>query len=127
MKTGNVGGYLLPSRRKFCNDKNNSGKIQNFTRSTKTKRPTLDSGATSLHPIGSAFNYIETSSNNHGSNVFVSWERTDIKQITNITFFYDSFSILTNDNIKSMGRFRIQLLIEDNIWSTLYNIPKIDR
>ena len=26
-----------------------------------------------------------------------------------------------------MGRFRIQLLIEDNTWSTRYNIPKNDR
>ena len=26
-----------------------------------------------------------------------------------------------------MGRFRIQLLLEDNTWSTRYNIPKKDR
>ena len=26
-----------------------------------------------------------------------------------------------------MGRFRIQLLLEDNAWSTRYNIPKNDR
>ena len=26
-----------------------------------------------------------------------------------------------------MGRFRIQLLLEDNTWSTRYNIPKNDR
>ena len=26
-----------------------------------------------------------------------------------------------------MGRFRIQLLLEDNTWSTRYNIHKIDR
>ena len=26
-----------------------------------------------------------------------------------------------------MGRFRIQLLLEKNTWSTWYNIPKIDR
>ena len=26
-----------------------------------------------------------------------------------------------------MGRFRIQLIIEDNTWSTRYNIPKNDR
>ena len=32
--------------------------------------------------------FIETSSNNHGhERVFVSWERTDIIQITNITFY----------------------------------------
>ena len=26
-----------------------------------------------------------------------------------------------------MGRFRIQLLLEDNTWGTRYNIPKTDR
>ena len=72
IKTGNGVGYLLPSWRIFCNDKNNNGKITNFIRATKTNSPTGDSGATSLPPIGSAFLYIETSSNNHGSNVFVS-------------------------------------------------------
>ena len=55
--------------------------------------------------------YVETSSNNHGNNVFVSFERTDIFQISNITFYYDRFSILTNDSLKSMGRVRIQLLL----------------
>ena len=68
-----------------------------------------NSGATGLPLIGSAFMYIETSSNNHGSNVFVSWERTDIIQIINITFYHNRLSILTDDNLKSMVRFRIQL------------------
>ena len=90
--------------------------------------PTGESGASSLPPIGNAFMYIETSSNNSGSDdVFVSWERTDIIQITNITFYYNRFSILTSDSLKSMGRFRIQLLLDDNTWSTRYNIPKNDR
>ena len=72
--------------------------------------------------------YIETSSNNHGhERVFVSFERTDINQISNITFYYNRFSILTNDSKQSMGSFRIQLLLEDNTWSTRYNIPKNDR
>ena len=70
--------------------------------------------------------YIETSYNNHGNNVFVSFERTDIIQISNITLYYNRFSILTNDSLKSMGRFRIQILLEDNTWSTRYNIPKND-
>ena len=26
-----------------------------------------------------------------------------------------------------MGRFRVQLLLQDNTWSTRYNIPKNDR
>ena len=107
-----------------CNDRNNNGKIQNFIRSTKTNSPSSNSGAKNLPPIGSAFMYIETSSNNHGPNVFVTWESTDIIQITNITFYYNRFSILTDDSKKSMGCFRIQLLLEDNIWSTQYTIAK---
>ena len=71
--------------------------------------------------------YIKTSSNIQGNIVFVSWERTDVIQITNITLFCNRFSILTNDSLKSMGRFRIQLLIEDNTWSTRYNIAKNDQ
>ena len=128
IKYPNSGGYLLQNCLIKCNDINNAGKIQNFIRSTKTGSPTGDSGAESLPPIGDSFMYIETSSNNHGhERVFVSWERTDIIQITNITFYYNRFSILTNDSLKSMGRFRIQLLSEDNTWSTRYNIPKNDR
>ena len=72
--------------------------------------------------------YIETSGDNCGSdNVFVSWERTDIIQITNITFSYERCSILTNDSEKSKGRFGIQLLLEYNTWSIRYTIAKNDR
>ena len=68
--------------------------------------------------------FIETSSNNSGSNkVFVSWERTDIIQITNITFYYNRFSTSDN-NLRGMGRFRIQLLLEDKTWSDQYTIAK---
>ena len=84
--------------------------------------------STSLPPIGDAFMYIETSSINYGHEiVLVSFERTDVTQISNITFCYNRFSVLTNKSKKSMGRFRIQLLLEDNTWSTRYNIPKNDR
>ena len=127
MKSGNTGGYLLPYWKNCCNDKNNNGKIQNFIISTTTNSPTGDSGASSLPPIGSAFMYIETSSGNHGNFVLCSFERTDIIQLTNITFYYNRFSILTNNILKATGRFRIQLLLEDNTWSTRYNIPKHDR
>ena len=84
------------------------------------------SGAESLPPIGNSSMYIKTSSNYHGNNVFINWERTDIIQISNITSFYNRFSILTNDSFKSMGRFRIHLF-KDNTWSTRYNIAKNDR
>ena len=56
-------------------------------KSTKTISPTVHSAATSSPPIGNSFMYIETSSNNHGNNVFVSFEQTDIIQISNITFY----------------------------------------
>ena len=36
MKAGNTGGYLLPYWKIVCNNKNISGKIQNFIKSTKT-------------------------------------------------------------------------------------------
>ena len=126
IKSPNTAGYLLPYWKISCNDRNNNGKIANFVRSTKTNSPTGDSGATSLPPIGDSFMYIETSSNINGNNVFVSWERTDIIQISNITFYYNRFST-SDSNLRAMGRFRIQLLLEDNTWSTRYNIPKNDR
>ena len=63
--------------------------------------------------------YIETSSNYHGSdNIFVKFERTDIIKISNFTFYYNRYSILTD------SRFQIQLLLEDNTWNTHYTIPK---
>ena len=82
MKAGNTGGYLLPYWKVICNDKNINGKIQNFIKSTKSNSPTGNSGITSFPPFGDSFMYIETSSNNNGNNVFASFERTDIIQIT---------------------------------------------
>ena len=125
IKYPKTGGYLLPGWRIFRNDKNNNGKIQDFIKSTKTNSPTGHSGATSLSPIGDAFMYIEMCSNNSGSDdIFVSWERVDIIQVTNVTFYYNRYSIFTDDSKKSMGRFRIQLLLEDNTWSWQYIIAK---
>ena len=102
-KYPDTGGYLLQNSIIKCNDKNNKGKIQNFIKSTKTNSPTGYSGATSLPPIGNSFMYIETSSNNHSNNVCVSFERTDIIQIVNITFYYIRFSILTSNSLKSIA------------------------
>ena len=110
MRYPNIGSGLLQKWNIKCNNKNNQSRINDFIKSTITNSPTGYSGATSLPPIGESFMYIETSSNNHGNNVFVSWERTDIIQITNITFYYNRFSILTNEDKKSMGGFRIELL-----------------
>ena len=55
-------------------------------KSTKTNYPTGDSAASSSSPIGDNFMFIGTSSNIHGNNVFVSFERTDIIQFIDITF-----------------------------------------
>ena len=124
-KYPNKGQYLLSSWRIFCNDKNNNGKLQNFIRSTKTNSPTGTSGAIVSPPIGDSFMYIETSGNNFGSNVFCSWERIDIIQISNFTFYYNRFSIQAD--LRSMGRFQIQVLTKDNVWITKFNIPKIEQ
>ena len=67
--------------------------------------------------------YIETSTNNHGNYVYCILERTDIIQITNISFYYNRFSI-SDLNLKSMGRFRIVLLLENYLWTTQYTIDE---
>ena len=127
IKFPNSGVELLQKWKIYCNNKVNQSRINDFIKSTKTNSPTGESGAVSLPPIGTAFMYIETSGNNNGNdNIFVSWERTDIIQITNITFYYNRYSISAPEHsqLKKMGRFRIQLLLEDNIWSTVYTIAK---
>ena len=124
MKHPNSGGYLLQNWVIECNDKNNNGKTENSMKSTKTSSPTQDSGATTMPPIGNSFMYLETNGNNHEDNVFVSWERTDFIQNTNITFYYNRFSFLTSLDHKAMGCFRIHLLLEDNTWTTQYTIAK---
>ena len=128
IKYPNIGSELLQKWNIKCNNKNNVSKVGDFIKSTKTNSPTGNSGATSLSPIGKICMYIETSSNNHGhEKVFVSFERIDIIQISSIAFYYNRFSILNDNSKKSMGRFRIQFLLEDNTWSTRYIIPKNDR
>ena len=87
----NTGGYLLQNWIMKCKDKNNNGKIQHFIKSTKSNSLTGYSGAESLPPVDTSFMYNETSSNNHGKNVFISFEGTDIIQISNITFYYNRF------------------------------------
>ena len=127
IKYPNSGGYLRHNWNIKCNDKKGAGKIQSCKKSIKTNSSTSDSGATNLPPIGESFMYMETSCNNHGNNAFVSCERTDIIEITNIIFYYNRYSVLTDNNLKNMGCFRIQWLLEDNTWSPSYNIPEHDR
>ena len=70
--------------------------------------------------------YIETSQNSSGSEkIFVSFERTDNIQITNITFYYNRFSILNNNSLKLMSCFGNQLLLKDYTWNTKFIISKI--
>ena len=91
----NIGSDLLQKWNIKCNIKNNISKVDDFLKSTKTNSPTGYTGSTSLPPIGNSFVYIEISSNNHGhEKVFICWERTDIIQISNITFYYKRFSFL---------------------------------
>ena len=122
----NIGSDLLQKWTIKCNNKNNQSILSDFIKSTKTNSPTNDSGATILPPIGNAFMYIETSSNNNGNYVYVTWEITDIIQITNISFYYNRFSI-SDVNLGAMGRFKIQLLLENNTWTTQFIINENDQ
>ena len=124
----NIRSDLIQKRKMECINKFNQSRKTDFIKSTKSNSPTGYSGATKLPPIGSAFLYIENSSNIHGhERVFVSFEGTVTIQVSNITLYYNRFSILTFDSKKSMGRFRIQFLLEDYTWSTEYKIDKNDR
>ena len=55
--------------------------------------------------------FIETMSNNIGQEVIVSFERTNVIQISNITFYYKHQSTPACSTPKCTGRFRIQKLI----------------
>ena len=82
------GGYLLQQWITKCNSKNDSGKMQNFIRSTRSNTTTSGSGATAFPHKGDSFTYIETSSANSGcENVFVCFERTDILEFN--WWFYE--------------------------------------
>ena len=67
--------------------------------------------------------YIETTAYNLGGGVFSSFERTDILQISNINLYYKRSSARSN---KTRERFRIQLLLNDESWSTRYNTANKD-
>ena len=55
-------------------------------KSTTTNSATPITAATILPPFGFSFMYIEKNGNNHGPNVHVKFERTDIVQLSDITF-----------------------------------------
>ena len=121
----NTGSNLLQKWKIQCSNKYDHSRVGDFLKSTKTNSPTGHSGATTLPPIGWCFMFIEVSTNNHGNNkCIVSFERRDIIQISNITFYYNRHSFMTDESKKGMGRFRIQLLLDDGNWSTRYTIEK---
>ena len=80
-----------------------------FVQATTENSPTGYSGATTLSPNGDSFMFVETSFTNSGENVFCTFERTGNIQISSITFYYNRFSTPVV-NLRSMGRFRIQVL-----------------
>ena len=123
MISPNNGLYLLQKWSIECKDKNNNGKISNFLKSTRMRSPTGDSGADALPPIGRAFMYIETSGNNNGDYTYVRLIRTDIIQISNISFYYNRFSS-SDESLRAMGLFRIDLLLDNNTWTNKYTIEK---
>ena len=123
MITPNSGGYLLQKWIIECKDKNNNGKISNFIKSTRTQSPTGDSGATTLPPIGRGFMYFETSGNNSGSNTYIKLIRTDIIQISNISFYYNRYSA-TDPDLRAMGRVSIDILLDDNTLVNKYLIQE---
>ena len=125
IKFPNIGTDLLQKWNIKCNNKNYQSIQSDFIKSTKTNSPTNYSGATILPPIGNAFMYIETSSNNHSNYTYVTWERTDIIQITNISFYYNRFTS-PDISLRAMGRFKILLLLENNEWVTHYTIDEND-
>ena len=86
-----------------------------FTRATRTNSPTGNKEGTTLPPIGNNSMYNETSCKNFGVNVFVSFQRTEIIQINDITFFRNRFSNPTK-RLRSTGQFRFQLILASGQW-----------
>ena len=123
MRAPNNGLNLLQKWHIICKDRNNNSKINNFIKSTKTQSSTEDSGATSLPPIGNSFMYLESSGINHGEGTYAILTRRDIIQITNILFYYNRFSI-SDENLRAMPRFRVQILLENGNWDNKNTIEK---
>ena len=123
MRAPNSGVYLLQKWKIDCRDRYNNAKINNFIKSTKTQSPTDFSGATVLPPIGSSFMYLESSGNNNGDITYVILVRTDSIQLTNISFYYYRFS-KSDENLKAVPRFRIELLLENGNWENKFTIDK---
>ena len=83
-------------------------------KTSKGSTPTSDTGVKSVPPIGGSLKFVETNANDFRANVYRSFERTDVFQIGNISFYY---SRISKDVNQAMGRFGIQPLLTDNTWS----------
>ena len=69
--------------------------------------------------------YLETSGNNYNGsndNVFVSFERTHIIHISNMTFYHNRFST-SKPNKRGMGILEVQLIINGS-WETEFTIEE---
>ena len=121
----NIGHDLLQNWLIIVNNRHGEGRPSDFIKSTKSNSPTGESGATSLPPIGTCFMYVECSGNNYNSandDAFVSFERTDIIHISNITLYYNRYSI--SDPLKRrMGKLENQLL-RNGSWQREFTIEK---
>ena len=94
-----------------CNDKNNKVEKTNLINAEQTSSPTGITSATSLTPIVDSFLYIETSSRHNANGVFVSLQRTDNVQISDIKNYCSTYSGASS---KLMGRFKIKFPKSNN-------------
>ena len=106
----NPGGNLLQQWDIKGDDKINRGKKTKLSKSSLSSTPTESTGAPNIPPICNSFMFIETNSIIFGPNVFCSFERTAIIQISFITFYFNRYSN-PRIEVKAMGNFRILFLL----------------
>ena len=87
-------GFLLQQWIIKCADKKNDGKIQKFIKSSKRNTATPNTGSTTLHPIGESFTFVETTGDNYSRNDFVGFQRTDVIQISKISYYCNRFQLM---------------------------------
>ena len=100
----------------------NLGKITDFIKTTaSTQSPTShiqDPNQDQLQTTTMLLCTLKSSGSNSGEGVFCSWERTDLHNISNVTFYYNRFST-SNESLRNRGRFRIEIL-KNNNWETIF-------
>ena len=123
LKTRSFAGYLPPSCKIVRCDKNIAGKVTNLKISIKMNFPTANTKASSILPIGDCFMYVGRSSIKLGLGVFVSFERSDFFQISNISFYSKRFSTPTSNAPVCMRTFR-KYLSRGRTWQTRYTLEE---